>query len=236
MTISGDNTNRKIAFEFNDLELTTGSIEKLMGPSEDDDKEFLYDVIRNVLKEASEIVDIRVEYHVLSNICIIEHEKAISIDNIKFNVGNIIFSQLKKSESFIFFLCTAGPLIGERSSAALRDKDPLKGYVLDIAGTEIVERAADLMQDFLSKAMLVSGLKITNRYSPGYCGWDVAEQLKLFSFFEENFCGVKLTPSALMQPVKSVSGIIGAGVNVKRASYKCRLCDMRNCINRRQED
>ncbi|MCK7538940.1 MAG: hypothetical protein MZV63_52410 [Marinilabiliales bacterium] len=47
---------------------------------------------------------------------------------------------------------------------------------------------------------------ITNRFSPGYCGWDVAEQHKLFSFFKDNFCGITLTESALMNPVKSVSG------------------------------
>jgi hypothetical protein len=79
-------------------------------------------------------------------------------------------------------------------------------------------------------------MKITNRYSPGYCDWNVGEQHKLFSFFPDNYCGIRLTPSALMDPVKSVSGIIGIGENVKRNDYTCRVCDMKDCIYRRSRE
>jgi len=71
------------------------------------------------------------------------------------------------------------------------------------------------MQGDLEKNMRDSGKKITNRYSPGYCGWDVTEQHKLFQLMPENYCGIKLTPSALMDPVKSISGIIGIGKMLK---------------------
>jgi hypothetical protein len=77
-----------------------------------------------------------------------------------------------------------------------------------------------------------SGKKITNRYSPGYCGWDVTEQHKLFQLIPENYCGIKLTPSALMDPVKSISGIIGIGENVKNNPYTCRLCNQNDCVYR----
>ncbi|HLP74716.1 MAG TPA: vitamin B12 dependent-methionine synthase activation domain-containing protein, partial [Bacteroidales bacterium] len=109
----------------------------------------------------------------------------------------------------------------------------LTGYIFDVAGSEIVEAATDLLQEDLRKSAEKEGLKITNRYSPGYCGWDVAEQHKLFTLLPGNYCGIKLTPSALMDPVKSVSGIIGIGKSVRNNPYTCKMCDMKDCIYRR---
>jgi len=91
------------------------------------------------------------------------------------------------------------------------------------------------MQEELRAAAAARGKMITNRFSPGYCGWDVAEQHKLFGFFKDNFCGITLTESALMKPVKSVSGIIGIGRDVKYAPYQCHACEDKNCIYRNRK-
>ena len=115
----------------------------------------------------------------------------------------------------------------------MKERDLLKGYIYDVVGSEIVEAAADLMQESLEKAMIAAGKKITNRYSPGYCGWDVAEQHKLFQLLPDNFCRIRLTESALMDPVKSVSGLIGIGANVRMNPYTCSLCDLKDCIYRK---
>jgi len=114
----------------------------------------------------------------------------------------------------------------------MKDGDLLRGYVYDVIGSEVVENAADRMQEELRLTVAGEGLNITNRFSPGYCGWDVAEQHKLFSFFPENYCGITLTESALMNPVKSVSGLIGIGREVRYAPYQCHLCEDKNCIYR----
>jgi hypothetical protein len=92
------------------------------------------------------------------------------------------------------------------------------------------------MQNELEKTMISCGKKITNRYSPGYCGWDVAEQHKLFRLVPGNFCGIRLTESALMDPIKSISGIIGIGENVKFNKYTCNLCDFKNCRYRNSRE
>ena len=112
------------------------------------------------------------------------------------------------------------------------ERDLLRGYLYDVIGSEIVESTADLMQESLKTEMAARHTKITNRYSPGYCGWDVAEQHKLFQLIPDNFCGIRLTESALMDPVKSVSGMIGIGDNVRMNPYTCRLCDLKDCIYR----
>jgi hypothetical protein len=88
----------------------------------------------------------------------------------------------------------------------------------------------DRIQYFLKEEMGRINLKITNRYSPGYCGWRVAEQQRLFKMFPVDFCNIRLTESMMMDPVKSVSGIIGVGKEVKYNSYTCNLCNSFNCL------
>ena len=88
------------------------------------------------------------------------------------------------------------------------------------------------MHDLLGRQMDEFGLKITNRYSPGYCNWPVSDQQILFLLLPEKFCGVTLTGSSLMIPIKSVSGVIGIGASVKMKEYTCDTCGMKDCTYR----
>ena len=110
----------------------------------------------------------------------------------------------------------------------------MKTFIVDTIGSEIAEKAADSLEIELQKIVQQNDWKITNRYSPGYCDWQVSEQQKLFSLLPEHFCGISLTESSLMIPIKSVSGIIGLGPDVKREEYQCSICDMKDCFRRRE--
>ncbi|MEE3446448.1 MAG: vitamin B12 dependent-methionine synthase activation domain-containing protein, partial [Prevotella sp.] len=68
---------------------------------------------------------------------------------------------------------------------------------------------------------------------PGYCGWHVSQQQLLFPLFNGQTCGVTLTDSSLMLPIKSVSGIIGVGEKVRRLDYTCGLCNFEKCYKRK---
>lgn len=188
-----------------------------------------------LLEELMPLGDVRAEYKLIKNIRFFSTDKTIEVDGVVFAVKPIIFRQIKDAEEVALFICTAGPEIGERSRRSMKDGDLLRGYIYDVIGSEIVESAADRMQAEVQSAAGERGKTITNRFSPGYCGWDVAEQHKLFSFFKDNFCGITLTESALMSPVKSVSGIIGIGRDVKLAPYQCHVCDDKNCIFRNRK-
>ena len=188
-----------------------------------------------VSEELMPLGDVRAEYRLFKNIRFFPEDKTIEFEGVVFAVKPIIFRQIKDAEEVALFICTAGPEIGERSRRSMKEGDLLRGYIYDVIGSEVVENAADRMQEELKAEAAVRGKKITNRFSPGYCGWDVAEQHKLFTFFRENFCGITLTESALMNPVKSVSGIIGAGRDVKYAPYQCHVCDDKNCIYRNRK-
>jgi hypothetical protein len=224
--------NSTFQFNFSDLKLNVSQIEQVMGYKDGESQETISELVRKLLKETESVCRIKSEYKVFPVEKFDDSEKSIRINDIVFDVKKIVYGQIKKSERIAVFVCTAGPEISIRSRAAMKDGDLLTGYVYDVIGSEVVESAVDLMQDSLQKSMAAEGKKITNRYSPGYCGWDVAEQHKLFQLLPDNYCGIKLNDSALMNPEKSVSGFIGIGEHVRYSPYTCRLCDMKDCIYR----
>jgi len=224
--------HRTFQFDFSQLNISVGQIEKALGYHGDEKSAVISAMISDILNEASSLCSVKAEYTIFPDVTFSSSEKSIFISDISFNINNIVYQQTKRSTSVAVFLCTAGHRIGSESKKAMKAGDLLKGYLLDIIGTEIVESATDLMQNELEKEIIRSGKKITNRYSPGYCGWNVAEQHKLFRLIPENSCGIRLNESALMDPIKSVSGFIGIGENVKFNPYTCNFCDLKDCIYR----
>ncbi|HNT93837.1 MAG: hypothetical protein H6545_02300 [Bacteroidales bacterium] len=203
-----------------------------MGYSRGAAPEPLTEVIGEVSEDLISLGDVRAEYIIFTPVKCNSFIKTVETEGVVFNVKPIIFSQVKKAEEVALFICTAGPEAGERSRRYMKEGDLLRGYVYDVIGSEVVENAADRMQEALRASVAARGMNITNRFSPGYCGWDVAEQHKLFSFFKDNYCGITLTASALMNPIKSVSGFIGIGREVIYAPYNCSMCDDKNCLYR----
>jgi hypothetical protein len=106
----------------------------------------------------------------------------------------------------------------------------LLSYVFDVIGSLTVNKAADKIEEDIKKEMNARSLNISDSFSPGYCDWSVADQKKLFALLPPNFCGITLTESSLMNPIKSVSGIIGIGRQLKQMGYQCNWCSDVNCI------
>lgn len=222
-------------FEFRDLQLNADQIERIMGYPEGVSHETIRSFIEDAVEKAAGICELKAEYFLFDDILLDEKEKTITIGNTLLSIGKIIFGQIRKADSAALFRCTAGAGIGEISRNAMANGDPFEGYLYDVIGSEVVESVAELMQNELEKQAEESQKHITNRFSPGYCGWNVSEQHKLFSLMPANYCGIVLTGSALMQPIKSVSGIIGIGQSVKRMPYTCKICDMKDCIYRKRQ-
>ena len=192
----------------------------------------LADMLNVPFWKLNRLCDIRGAFRFSENCELSANNSHILIDGTEFEVGKTIAKELRNASSVAFFICTAGEGISRRSQDLLKGDDPVLGYVFDLLGSMIVESAADQLQLEIKRLALSEGRQITNRYSPGYCKWSVADQHKLFSFFPSNCCGIRLTDSALMHPIKSVSGIIGVGADVSFREYTCNLCNQVDCIQR----
>ena len=152
-----------------------------------------------------------------------------------FNMGNIILHQLRGAEAYACFIATAGEEYAAYQHRLMRKDDMVRVFIADALGSVIAEKCADQMEQHLQESIDKLGWRHTNRFSPGYCGWHVSQQQLLFPLFDGQTCGVTLTDSSLMLPIKSVSGIIGLGKEVRRLDYTCGLCDFQQCYKRQSQ-
>ena len=160
-------------------------------------------------------------------------EGRLTVDGVSFEVGKQVAAYLKEATEAAFFLCTAGSLFSDEAHALNAAGDFMEAYIIDAIGSLTVERAMDRIHAELGVCQATAGLKITNRYSPGYCNWPLKDQRPLFDFVGENPTGIELSPSCLMHPIKSVSGVIGIGERCRRRAYGCVVCQNTTCIYRK---
>jgi hypothetical protein len=186
-------------------------------------------MIDQVISRTPELCNIQAGFRLLNVDRGSEDKKSIQVSGIHFQTRQIVASQLKHADQIILFLCSLGSGMEQWSKQSIGEGDPTMGYFVDTVASVVVETATDVLHDHVNRYLKTLGLLGTNRYSPGYCDWPVEEQHKLFSFFPIGFCGVSLTESALMIPIKSVSGIIGVGEKVEFHPYFCDDCGRKDC-------
>jgi len=221
------------SFSGNEINISVPSILKAIGYKNNSAPEPVLHSIDELLPVIDKLIHVKAGFRIFDSIHLNDKRDSLFIEDIQFNTGAIIAKPLRNSTAAAIFVATAGPEIETMSKEYLSGIDILKGYILDAIGSEVVECAADLLEIKLQEKVSDNNFKITNRYSPGYCGWIVKEQHKLFSLLPKNFCGISLTESALMIPIKSISGIVGLGSNVKKYDYQCSICEMESCFRRR---
>ncbi len=133
------------------------------------------------------------------------------------------------------FIATAGPQIENRASELLREHDGLGAMVLNAVGAERAEAVEAVVINQLRQQAHKAKIAPTLPYAPGYCGMPLTEQKKLFAIFDNQNVGVTLTDSCLMQPIKSVSGLIGLAKTQDLEIFRtpCERCELHNCNMRR---
>lgn len=224
-------------FNYQDLDINPDTMEYLMGYSQPGScPEPVVEMIIDVLMKAPKLCDIKGGILITDPVNADRDNRVLISEDQVFQTGKIVTNHLRHSEKAAWFICTVGEKLPDYSRILMDQGDIMEGYVVDVAGNLIVEKAMDKMQAILNKEMTESGLLTTNRYSPGYCEWDIREQQKLFSLFPDNYLGVHLTETSLMQPIKTVSGVIGIGEKVKNNPYTCDYCTQQNCLYRDKKE
>jgi hypothetical protein len=146
---------------------------------------------------------------------------------------------IDRSDSLALFVVTIGEpacrLIAERFEA----NDFAVGCMLDSVASAATDRLADLAQERFTESLKRTGNPAAVgvlRYSPGYCGWDISGQRRLFKSLQPEKVGIRLTDSFLMQPLKSISGVMIAGpkeIHRLPTDYPCcDACETQGCRDR----
>lgn len=145
-----------------------------------------------------------------------------------------------RAEHLALFAVTLGPRVGEALAQCFAKRDFALAYLLDAMASVAADAAADVTERRYETALRDRGWARADgaalRYSPGYCGWDLTGQRRLFARLHPERIGLTLTDSCLMQPLKSVSGVILAGprtIHRFAPTYDfCDRCEHRTCRER----
>jgi hypothetical protein len=223
-----------LSFDVAQISISREKILRGLGMQLHDADEYLLDLIEQSVSVAKEMLDAKGGYIVTDEFSINIDSHTIEIQGMMFDTHKQVTLLLKKSECLIIFACTIGDEIEKESKRQMALGNALEGYIFDLIGSEFAECVAEQIHNEIETKVAKKDLKVSNRYSPGYCNWPVSDQHKLFSVLDTANCGIKLTHSSLMMPVKSVSGLLGIGKDLRRVKYKCDICTDKNCIMRKK--
>ena len=145
-----------------------------------------------------------------------------------------------QAERLALFAVTMGEALSTRIKAFFSSDDYALAYILDICASLATDLAADYLETCCQKKWkLPPGKNTILRYSPGYCGWNITGQKPIFQYLKPEQIGITLSDHCLMQPLKSISGIIVAGtseIHYFNNDYLfCRSCQEKTCRKRIQQ-
>jgi Vitamin B12 dependent methionine synthase, activation domain len=134
---------------------------------------------------------------------------------VEFGDGNVFESSklaalLKESKSILLFAVTAGADVVDKASELSAQGDGVGALAYDAAGSEMVDAAAEWIQQYLNQQFKRSNETLTKRrFSPGYGDLELKNQAILFKLLDIEKLGVRLTDDFLMIPEKTVTAIAG---------------------------
>jgi hypothetical protein len=140
------------------------------------------------------------------------------------------------------FAMTMGSWISERITELFDRNDFAIGSMLDAVASLAADKSVELLENYVTKKLserkMIKNSSMVLSYSPGYCGWNISAQKKLFLYLHPEQIGITLNESCLMTPMKSVSGVLINGNknihNFENSFGFCSSCKAQSCLERRE--
>lgn len=210
-----------------ELNLTPTTVYRELGYGRTTPEPEIQDLASTVLKAVKEVVEPRGAFLLYTGrvgVAVVELDEGAVLP-----VGEALAGMLSGCRRFAVFAATTGDAYDQLRTAYLGD--PVADYVLDGIGNCIVTAVGKFIEQRI--AAEVPALRHGSRISPGYCGWPLVGQGDIFRLLGDKPCGITLTSSCLMRPLKSISGIVGIGRDIRPGGHGCRWCSLDNCARRK---
>jgi hypothetical protein len=136
---------------------------------------------------------------------------------------------------------SAGAEIELEAQRLWREERPDEYYFLEVLGSAVVERLTEMAGERLCEWAEGRGMAVLPHDSPGYAGWDVAEQARLLGLLQGagSLPGkLEALESGALRPKKSLLAVFGLtrrtdGVRPLTELAGCESCAMARCQYRR---
>lgn len=197
-------------------------------------------IIKSIMKEAYEIfVADAAPVVILSDISK-EH-----FDTVFKGEGNnaddaVLENIYPDADHLALFALTMGEKVSSRIEDFFGQHDYAIASMLDSVASMAADTASTYLEthyrNYLESEKLLNNDSAVLGYSPGYCGWNVSGQKKLFDYLNPSQIGITINNSCLMTPIKSVSGVLVEGdkeMHIFQIGFSyCDLCKTQSCQDR----
>jgi hypothetical protein len=141
----------------------------------------------------------------------------------------------------LFAISMGGP-ISHRITELFGNNDYALSSMLDTVASCSTDKAVEFLETQTTKELIENKLTTKNSmvlsYSPGFCGWHISAQKKLFLYLHPEQIGISLNESFLMTPLKSVTGVLVSGnknIHYFGNSFSfCYNCKAQSCLERQK--
>lgn len=147
-----------------------------------------------------------------------------------------------RAEKLALYALTMGAEVCGVIQALFKAGNFALGSILDTVASLSADGAVREYEQYFSREWRVnneSPRQVVLSYSPGYCGWHISGQKKLFRYLNPAQIGITLNDSYLMDPLKSVTGLLVAGpaeIHSFPARYPfCQSCREASCQERMKQ-
>jgi hypothetical protein len=135
-----------------------------------------------------------------------------------------------RAELLLLFAFTLGAAISREIERLFQGNDFALASMLDTVASLAADNAGREAESWVARQGEAgqTGARVQKvlLYSPGYCGWHISGQKKLFEFLRPERIGIRLNERFLMIPLKSISGVLVAGAaEIHHFSERYPFCD-----------
>jgi hypothetical protein len=168
---------------------------------------------------------------------------ALRLDGVDFNSPQLRDHLLRHGAVRAMVLAvSAGRACEDRSARLWSECKPDEYFFLEMYGSAVVEHLVSSLSGRICDLAEQAGFMAVPHYSPGYTGWDVAEQVPLFDLIRSRMAQpfpepVEVLPSGMLRPKKSLLAVVGlapaSGRAVPSRQTPCEGCSFSPCQFRR---
>jgi hypothetical protein len=156
---------------------------------------------------------------------VLEHRhERIKLDGGTLLTGPLVARHLAGAERVAAVVCTIG---AELELFATAQQDMILGLALDGLGNAAVTLIGQQVCEQIGGRVQAQGQMMSTPLSPGAPEWPVeVGQPQVFALADPAAAGVRLTEGGMMIPKKSVSFVVGIGINVSQEN-PCEVCNLK---------
>lgn len=176
---------------------------------------------------------------------------ALLVSDDELRIEGIAFSATRLREHLVdaqahavmLVAVSAGAACEERAQQLWREEKPDEYFFLEVYGSAVVEHLVTTAGARFCAWADRHGAAVLPHHSPGYTGWDVAEQRQLLGVIRaqdeaRNLPEIQVLDTGMLRPKKSMLAVFGLTAQVDRVQrltdlIPCERCSLSSCQYRR---